>query len=125
MDFIKIERVKKQEESKRKTPGLKLSSIHKRNQTKGSITLDDQSVNSRSLRKYQDIAVRLLSEREFIISEEYLNDDSYLDFKNSLNISVSCTISSKPKLKPSKQKKINTEVFKASKSKMTTTNIVE
>ena len=53
-------------------------------------------MNSRSLRKYQDIAVRLMSERDFITSEEYLNDDSYLDFRNSLNISVSCTISSKP-----------------------------
>ncbi len=29
-----------------------------------------------------------MSERDYILSEEYLNDNSYLDFKNSFTISV-------------------------------------
>ncbi len=38
-----------------------------------------------------------MSERDYILSDEYLNDDSYLDFKNSFSICVNIA-SPKPKV---------------------------
>lgn len=46
-----------------------------------------------------------MSERDYILSDEYLNDDSYLDFKNSFSICVNIA-SPKPKVVQSPKAKI-------------------
>ncbi|CDW85308.1 UNKNOWN [Stylonychia lemnae] len=53
----------------------------------GSANKDITIQNQKTLKKYQDITVKLLSDKQYIMSEEYLNDDSYLDFKytNQIN----------------------------------------
>eukprot|EP00347_Sterkiella_histriomuscorum_P012094 403369916 len=54
---------------------------------------DLHQFNLQSLLKYQDVTVKLLSDKDYIMSEEYLNDDSYLDFRNSQHVSSAAIMS--------------------------------
>ena len=85
-----------------------------------SFNKDLNSLNTRTLQKYQDVTVKLLSDQDFIVSDEYLNDDSYLDFKSSYNISVSCVVPPIRQIMKSKYKQQSQSHIKAKKKESDT-----